>query len=89
MWDDEIGELLQNLIETFEKYDYSIIVLERDIAKDLLKNLYYELLPAAMRRALGEFYTPDWLAEFLIEDLHPQIKEDTLFWIQHVVPVRF
>lgn len=79
LWDDEIGELLQNLIETFEKYDYSIIVLERDIAKDLLKNLYYELLPAAMRRALGEFYTPDWLAEFLIEDLHPQIKEDTLF----------
>lgn len=79
LWDDEIGHLLQTLIETFEKYDYSIIVLEREVAKDLLKNLYYELLPSVLRRNLGEFYTPDWLAEFLIEDLQPEIKEDKLF----------
>lgn len=79
LWDDEIGSILQELIETFEKYDYSIIVLEREMAKDLLKNLYYELLPSVLRRNLGEFYTPDWLAEFLIEDLQPEIKEDTLF----------
>lgn len=79
LWDEEIGSLLQTLIETSEKYDYSIIVLEREVAKDLLKNLYYELLPSVLRRNLGEFYTPDWLAEFLIEDLQPEIKEDTLF----------
>lgn len=79
LWDDDIGVLLQNLIETFEKYDYSIIVLERDVAKDLLKNLYYELLPVVLRRKLGEFYTPDWLAEFLIEDLQLQITDETLF----------
>ena len=78
-WDDEIANLLQVLVETFEKYDYSIVVLERDVAKDLLKNLYYELLPSVLRRNLGEFYTPDWLAEFLIEDLQPEIEEDTLF----------
>lgn len=79
LWDDEIGALLQTLVETFEKYDYSIIVLECETAKDLLKNLYYELLPAVLRRNLGEFYTPDWLAEFLLGDLQPQIKEETLF----------
>lgn len=79
LWDDDICVLLQTLIETFEEYDYSIIVLERDIARDLLKNLYYELLPAVLRKNLGEFYTPDWLAEFLLEDLQPQIKEETLF----------
>lgn len=79
LWDDEMGSAMRTLIETFEKYDYSIIVLERDIARDLLKNLYYELLPAALRKNLGEFYTPDWLAEFLLEDLQPQIKKETLF----------
>ena len=79
LWDDEIGIFLQTLIETFEKYDYSIIVLERDIARDILKNLYYELLPAILRKNLGEFYTPDWLAEFLLEDLQPQMKENILF----------
>ena len=79
LWDDEMGFAMRTLVETFEKYDYSIIVLERDIARDLLKNLYYELLPAALRKNLGEFYTPDWLAEFLLEDLQPQIKKETLF----------
>lgn len=79
LWDDEIGVILQTLIETFEKYDYSIIVLERDVARDILKNLYYELLPAVLRKNLGEFYTPDWLAGFLLEELQPQMKEETLF----------
>lgn len=79
LWDDETGVILQTLIEAFEKYDYSIIVLERDIARDILKNLYYELLPAVLRKNLGEFYTPDWLAEFLLDELQPQIKEETLF----------
>jgi len=78
LWDDDISVLLQTLTEAFESYDYSIILLERDTAKDLLKNLYYELLPTTLRKNLGEFYTPDWLAEFLIEDLQPQM-EDTLF----------
>lgn len=79
LWDDDIGVILQELIETFEKYDYSIVVLERDTARDLLKNLYYELFPAILRKKLGEFYTPDWLAEFLIEDMNPEIEEETLF----------
>lgn len=78
LWDNDIGILIQTLVETFETYDYSLIILERDIARDLLKNLYYELLPAVLRKNLGEFYTPDWLAEFLIEDLQPEMEE-TLF----------
>lgn len=79
LWDDEIGCLMQRLVESFEKYDYSCVVLERDVAKDLLKDLYYELVPSTLRKNLGEFYTPDWLAEFLIEDLQPEIKEGTTF----------
>lgn len=79
LWDEDIGIILRNLVETFEQYDYSIIILERDIARDLLKNLYYELLPSVLRKNLGEFYTPDWLAEFLIEDLQPEITDETLF----------
>lgn len=79
LWDEDISVFLQTLIEAFEKYDYSIIVLERDVARDLLKNLYYELLPAVLRKNLGEFYTPDWLAEFLVEDLQPEISADKAF----------
>ena len=30
---------------------------------DLLKDLYLQLFPRAVRHRLGEYYTPDWLAE--------------------------
>ncbi|HEY1238974.1 MAG TPA: N-6 DNA methylase [Bryobacteraceae bacterium] len=33
---------------------------------DFLNDVYRQLFPAAMRRRLGEYYTPDWLAEKLL-----------------------
>lgn len=32
-------------------------------SKDVLKSFYQALVPEAMRKALGEFYTPDWLVD--------------------------
>lgn len=37
--------------------------------QDLLKALYEQLVPSTARRAQGEFYTPDWLAEQLLGQL--------------------
>ena len=36
-------------------------------ARDLLKRLYHELFPRQLRHDLGEFYTPDWLAELTLD----------------------
>jgi len=36
---------------------------------DLLKPLYEDLFPRALRHQLGEYYTPDWLAEHLLDQL--------------------
>lgn len=36
-------------------------------ATDLLKPLYHKLLPRELRHALGEYYTPDWLATHLLD----------------------
>ena len=35
---------------------------------DLLKGLYEGLLPKQLRHRLGEYYTPDWLAEHLLDE---------------------
>lgn len=35
--------------------------------RDDLKRLYEALIPAQLRHALGEYYTPDWLAEYTLE----------------------
>ncbi len=36
-------------------------------ARDVLKPLYESLLPKQVRHRLGEYYTPDWLAEHLLD----------------------
>ncbi len=69
LWDDEIYHELRDLIEEFRNYDYSSINLEPDSAKDLLKDVYHNLFPKELRHNLGEYYTPDWLAEFLINEM--------------------
>jgi len=38
-------------------------------ARDLLKGLYQSLLPRELRHDLGEYYTPDWLADWLLARL--------------------
>ncbi len=38
-------------------------------ASDLLKSLHHSLFPRAIRHHLGEYYTPDWLAEHLLDQL--------------------
>jgi hypothetical protein len=37
------------------------------ISEDVLKELYQELVEPEYRQLLGEFYTPDWLAQMTIE----------------------
>lgn len=36
--------------------------------RDLLKRLYQYLVPAEVRHQLGEFYTPEWLAELTLDE---------------------
>jgi len=38
-------------------------------SRDTLKDLYQEAIPRRTRHALGEYYTPDWLAEHVLDEL--------------------
>jgi hypothetical protein len=40
------------------------------IDQDLLKQLYQNLVDPSTRHDLGEYYTPDWLAELTLQDLN-------------------
>ena len=43
--------------------------VEPHTTRDLLKKLYQKLMPKELRHNLGEYYTPDWLAERLLNML--------------------
>lgn len=43
--------------------DFAISKKHADTTRDLFKGIYERFIPREVRHALGEFYTPDWLAE--------------------------
>jgi hypothetical protein len=56
-------EIVDALFKRLEEFDWA------RIDEDLLKMLYQELIDPTDRSALGEYYTPDWLAELILEDI--------------------
>src|SRR5579875_3865722 len=56
-------EFFSNLFRRLGEFEWS------QIDEDLLKMLYQELVDPGDRQLLGEFYTPDWLAELALEEI--------------------
>ena len=65
-WDEDLYHELQRMVRRLSEYDPGSLELAPEHARDLLKKLYHYLLPREIRHDLGEYYTPDWLAERLI-----------------------
>jgi len=57
------------IVKKLSDYDPSTAELEPDKIKDLFKRLYQNLVPRKIRHDLGEFYTPDWLAELVLNEI--------------------
>jgi hypothetical protein len=58
---DTLVELTRRISTLLEKYHLE------EISEDVLKSLYQELVDPQTRHDLGEFYTPDWLADYIIQ----------------------
>jgi hypothetical protein len=65
-WNEEIEQSASILAQRLAQYDPGPLELDPENARDLLKRPYQCLVPRQIRHDLGEYYTPDWLAERLI-----------------------
>lgn len=68
-WTTEVEEALKLVLSRLADYNPATIKDDPFAARDLLKKLYHYLMPREIRHDLGEFYTPDWLAERLLRQL--------------------
>ena len=68
-WGDALGVALQAMIRRLSDFEPATPTLRPGEARDLLKKLYQYLVPKKLRHDLGEYYTPDWLAERLLNQL--------------------
>ena len=63
----------RQVFHTANTYDW------RPRTRDVLRNIYQDLIPQAQRKAFGEYYTPDWLAAMLAD----RIIDDA--WLEQAV----
>lgn len=62
-WNEPIYRAIRQIINHLNDYDPETMEVAPDQTRDILKKLYQYLVPKQIRHDLGEYYTPDWLAE--------------------------
>jgi hypothetical protein len=68
-WSDPIESALRQMIARTDNYNPGTLSEDPSNSRDLLKKLYQQLFPRAVRHDLGEYYTPDWLAEHVLNEI--------------------
>jgi SAM-dependent methyltransferase len=68
-WTASVEGGVRELVNTLANYSLVTLDVDPDTTRDLLKQLYQNLMPKQLRHNLGEYYTPDWLAQRLLNQL--------------------
>lgn len=73
-WTDEEANCIIAVINTLEGYTDSSFAYGYT-AIDIFKDLYMEIMPNEVRHSLGEYFTPSWLADYVITNSEMMIRE--------------
>ena len=65
---EDLEQALESMVSTATEYSAEIVEVTPSVVRDVLKDLFQGLLPRSIRHRLGEFYTPDWLAQRVVNE---------------------
>ncbi|MCI0453995.1 MAG: N-6 DNA methylase [Candidatus Dadabacteria bacterium] len=68
-WSPRLEEAIREIARGLSEFEPATTTIDPESARDLLKKLYQYLVPQEVRHKLGEYYTPDWLAELLLNEV--------------------
>lgn len=69
VWTGPIEKISRTMVQKLDEYNPGTFSEDPVRSRDLLKKLYQQLFPKSVRHDLGEYYTPDWLAEHVLNEL--------------------
>jgi hypothetical protein len=69
VWAEPIEKLVRDMVNRLDDYNPGTLSEDPANSRDLLKKLYQQLFPKSVRHDLGEYYTPDWLAEHVLNEV--------------------
>ena len=76
-WDESIESMLRQLAAEVNRRDPAAFRDYPPAGRDLFKSLYESLFPRGVRHKLGEYYTPQWLAEHVLDRVGYQGQPET------------
>ncbi len=68
-WNNDIAQIIYEIVTRLLDFEPATVELTPERVEDLFKRLYQNLVPREIRHKLGEYFTPDWLAELLLEEV--------------------
>ena len=75
---DTVKPGIENLLVELQRIDFNVRRKGLSSVRDLFKGMYETFMPRALRHALGEFYTPDWLAGHALDMLEWKPQDQLL-----------
>jgi hypothetical protein len=66
-WAPRIANIFRGMVTALSDFEPATPILEPEWTKDLLQKLYELIVPRKLRHDLGEYYTPDWLAGYVVD----------------------
>lgn len=64
-----LEEAIREITRGLSEFEPATTIINPESTRDLLKKLYQYLVPQEVRHKLGEYYTPDWLAELVLNEV--------------------
>lgn len=71
-WNNKISDAIKDILNTLANYEDVKTIFDKSKAVDLFRSLYEATVPQVVRASFGEFYTPYWLAEHVLETSRPK-----------------
>ena len=65
-WASNIFSSIQEVFSVLREYEDAKLFTEYREIQDLFKDLFIHIMPEKVRHSLGEYYTPEWLADNLV-----------------------
>lgn len=60
-------DIVNQTLKVIDRFDLSTFVLRPEDVQDILQEVYMELIPAEMRHLMGEYFSPDWIVEHVLD----------------------
>ena len=60
-------KMINETLEVVNKFDLSTFVLRPENVQDILQEVYMGLIPQEMRHLMGEYFSPDWIVEHVLD----------------------